>query len=73
MANVTLNVPDISCEHCQNTITQALTPVEGVRSVDVDIPAKQVRVAYDDTQVSVNAMKLILQEEEYPVESVTHV
>lgn len=70
MAKVTLNVPDISCEHCERTITNALTPVEGVRSVRVDIPSKRVEVDYDDAAVDVNKMKGILQEEEYPVESV---
>lgn len=70
MAKVTLNVPDISCEHCERTIKNALSPVEGVRSVLVDIPTKQVQVEYDDATVDVNRMKGILQEEEYPVESV---
>jgi len=70
MSNVTLNVPDISCEHCERAITNALTPVEGVRTVSVDIPAKQVRVDYDEAQVNVEKMKDVLQEEDYPVESV---
>jgi copper chaperone len=70
MATTVLNVPDISCEHCERTITDALTPVDGVRSVNVDIPAKQVRVEYDDSVVDVNKMKDVLQEEDYPVESV---
>ena len=70
MAKATLKVPDISCEHCEQTITNALSPVEGVRNVRVDIPARQVQVEYDETQVSLNQMKAILQEEEYPVESV---
>jgi copper chaperone len=70
MAQTVLNVPDISCEHCQKTITQALQPVEGVRDVAVDIPAKQVRVEYDESRVDVDRMKEVLQEEDYPVESV---
>ena len=70
MAQTVLNVPDISCEHCQRTITNALTPVAGVRAVDVDIPARQVRVEYDELAVDVDRMKEILREEEYPVESV---
>ena len=70
MANVVLNVPDISCEHCERAITNALTPVEGVRAVNVDIPGKQVKVDYDETTVDVNKMKEVLQEEDYPVESV---
>ena len=70
MATTVLNVPDISCEHCQRTITNALTPVDGVRSVNVDIPTKQVKVDYDDNVVDVNRFKEILREEDYPVESV---
>jgi copper chaperone len=66
-----LNVPDISCEQCERTITNALTPVEGIRTVSVDFPAKQVRVDFDDAQVSVDRMKEVLQEEEYPVQSAT--
>ena len=69
MATTVLNVPDISCEHCERTITNALTPVEGVRSVQVDIPTRQVRVEYDAARVSVDQMKDALEEEDYPVES----
>ena len=71
MSNVILNVPDISCEHCERTITNALTPVDGVRSVNVDIPTRRVTVDYDETAVNVNRFKEVLQEEDYPVESVT--
>jgi copper chaperone len=70
MATTVLTVPDISCEHCERTITNALTPVEGVRNVRVDIPTRQVRVDYDEARVSVDQMKDVLQEEDYPVESV---
>ena len=70
MATTVLNVPDISGEHCERAITNALSPVDGVRSVKVDIPARQVHVDYDDRSLDVNRMKEILQEEDYPVESV---
>ena len=70
MATIVLNVPDISCEHCERTITNALTPISGVRTVNVDIPGKQVHVDYDDSRLSVDQMKDVLQEEDYPVESV---
>ncbi|MBV9546941.1 MAG: heavy-metal-associated domain-containing protein [Chloroflexi bacterium] len=69
MATTILNVPDISCEHCERTITNALQPLPGVRMVNVDIPGKQVQVEYDDSQVNVDRMKDVLQEEEYPVQS----
>jgi copper chaperone len=70
MATSVLNVPDISCEHCERTIVNALGPISGVRQVNVDIPSKQVRVDYDESHVSLEQMKAVLQEEDYPVESV---
>lgn len=73
MATTVLSVPDISCEHCERTITNALTPVQGVRTVSVDIPARQVKVEYDDAAVNIDQMKEILAEEEYPVESASAV
>ena len=69
MKTVVLNVPDISCAHCERTITEALTPMDGVQSVNVDIPTKQVRVEYDEGTVDVERMKDVLQEEQYPVAS----
>ena len=71
MATTVLNVPDISCEHCQRAITGALGPVDGVQAVDVDIPTKKVTVQYDPSVVTVDRFKDILAEEEYPVESVS--
>ena len=71
MKQVTLNVPDISCEHCERTITEALTPIEGVRAVKVDIPAKQVQVEYDPNRVTLERVQQTLAEEDYPVESAT--
>ena len=69
MARTTLSVPDISCEHCERTITEALTPLDGVRNVRVDIPSKQVSVDYDESTIDVDRFKTVLQEEEYPVAS----
>ena len=71
MATTVLNVPDISCEHCERAIKGALTPVAGVQHVTVDIPAKQVRVEYDQRQVSLDRLQEILQEEDYPVASIS--
>ena len=69
MATTILTVPDISCEHCQLTITKALSSLSGVRSVNVDIPSKQVAVDYDEAAVGVDGLKEILAEEDYPVAS----
>ncbi|HEY8648875.1 MAG TPA: heavy-metal-associated domain-containing protein [Candidatus Limnocylindria bacterium] len=71
MAQTTLSVPDISCEHCERTITDTLSPVDGVKRVTVDIPAKAVTVEYDDVTVSVDRFKELLKEEDYPVAEVS--
>lgn len=70
MVTTVLTVPDISCEHCVKAVTNALTPVDGIQQVSVDIPTKQVTVDYDASQVNIEQMQAILAEEDYPVASV---
>ncbi len=50
----TYTVPDISCDHCVNAITGAVSPLAGVDDVTVDLDAKTVTVAgdgFDDAAV----------------------
>ena len=53
MSTETYNVPDISCDHCVEAITGAVSPLDGVESVDVSIDDKTVTVAgsFDDAAV----------------------
>lgn len=44
MAELTYKVPAIHCAGCAATIGDALEPVEGVESTDVDTDAKTVTV-----------------------------
>ena len=69
MTNVVLRVPDISCEPCERKVKQALGKLRGVGTVDVDIAAKEVRVAYDETSVGLDGLKAALADEDYPVAS----
>ena len=69
MKHVVLHVPDISCEHCDRTVRQALGRTPGVTAVDVDVAAKEVRVAYDETAVDLDRLKVVLRDEDYPVAS----
>jgi copper chaperone CopZ len=59
--------PEISCGHCERTIKRALRPVEGIRRVEVDIPAQEVRLEYDEDVVDLGAIQTILEREGYPV------
>ena len=41
----TYRVPGVSCEHCRSAITDEVSAVAGVESVDVDLEAKTVTVS----------------------------
>jgi copper chaperone len=71
MTQKNLSVPDISCEHCERTITGALARLDGMRTVRVDIPGHQVTVEFDDTRIDLERIVDVLREEEYPVASVS--
>jgi copper chaperone len=71
MSKVVLDIPEISCEHCSQAITRALRPQPGVKSVRVDVPAQQVHLEFDERAITLDRVKAILEEEEYPVEAVT--
>ncbi len=38
------SVPDMSCQHCVDAITEAVTSLDGVDDVAVDLAAKSVTV-----------------------------
>ena len=46
--NKILNVDGITCEHCVDTIKEAVEILDGVLRVDVDIEKKQVVVEFDE-------------------------
>ncbi len=70
MSQISLNVPDISCGHCEKTVLEALQDKPGVKAVQVDIPSKTVYLDYDESAYSLDQVKEVLDEEGYPVASV---
>lgn len=55
MNELTLSVPDISCDHCVRAITGEVSQVPGVRAVDVRIATKTVTVSGDASEDDVRA------------------
>jgi copper chaperone len=49
---LTLVVEGISCDHCRVAITDEVSRVSGVESVEVDLDAKRVRVGGPDVDES---------------------
>lgn len=63
----TFRVADISCDHCKKAIEDALRPVEGVRSADVDVPAKSVTVEWQPESVGRDRLVAAIEEAGYGV------
>ncbi|GAA2868778.1 hypothetical protein GCM10010472_27640 [Pseudonocardia halophobica] len=45
MGVLELRVPDMTCEHCVRAVSAGIGDVVGVTSVEVDLPARTVRVS----------------------------
>ena len=56
-ATTTLSVPEISCDHCKATIEGAVSGLDGVELVDVDIEKKTVAVRGGDLDVVIDAIE----------------
>jgi copper chaperone len=64
---ITLSVPDVSCEHCVKTVNGALGALPGVEAVNVDLASKIVRLRYEPAQVTLERIEETLDEAGYTV------
>lgn len=67
MTTTTLDVPDISCDHCKTSIEGALAPLPGVQRALVDISARTVTVAYDDGVLGTAELRRVIEDAGYEV------
>jgi copper chaperone len=67
MTQITLEAPDISCEHCIMSIEKALSRLEGVRFLSGDPSGKVVTLEYDPAVTHLSTIEGALEEEGYPV------
>ena len=59
-------VPEISCDHCKNTIEGILNGQDNINSAFVDIEKKEVLIN-SDTEVSISAIGTLLDDHGYTV------
>lgn len=67
MTTETLSVPDISCGHCKTSIEGAVSELDGVDKVEVNIDARTVDIAFDDDTVARDAIVGAIEEQGYEV------
>jgi copper chaperone CopZ len=67
MTQVTLEAPDISCEHCIMSIEKAVTKLPSVRFVSGDPDGKQVVVEFNPQLTDLATIEGAMEEEGYPV------
>jgi copper chaperone len=64
---ITLSVPDVSCEHCVKTVSGALGALPGIDTVNVDLTNKIVSLRYEPAQVTLERIEETLDEAGYTV------
>jgi copper chaperone CopZ len=67
MTEKIFQVPNISCQHCVNTIKNELFELEGVERVEPDAETREVKVEFHDPATEL-AIIALLEEINYPVE-----
>jgi copper chaperone CopZ len=60
-------VPRMHCNGCAATVERAARSVPGVRSVQVDLARKEVRVVFEEGAADEEQLKRALEQAGYPV------
>ena len=65
--DITLSVPDISCQHCVHAINTSLGGLAGIETVATDIPTRTVHLRFRPDQVSLQEIEVALDDIGYTV------
>ncbi|MBM7579486.1 copper chaperone CopZ [Jeotgalibacillus terrae] len=67
MSQVTLNVEGMSCQHCVKAVESNVGEMSGVESVKVHLDQGTVDVDYQDSSVTVDQIKDVIEDQGYDV------
>jgi copper chaperone len=67
MTSRTLSVPEISCGHCKSAIEAAVSQVDGVERVEVQIDESTVQLDYDGTADTLTTIVTTIEDVGYEV------
>ncbi len=66
MNSITINIENLKCHGCANTIAKGLNKIEAVKSVSVDVPASSVEILFDGGYENIETIKTKLSGMGYP-------
>lgn len=69
LAESTFHVENMTCALCPVTVEAAMSGVEGVRSVEVDFPARTAHVVFDPSLTNAAAIAHASEQAGYPASS----
>ncbi|HET8685863.1 MAG TPA: copper ion binding protein, partial [Methanosarcina sp.] len=66
---VTIGVYGMTCGHCQKRVADAVSSLEGVGSVDVDLESERATVSFDPQKISPDDIKAAIRKAGYSTEN----
>ncbi len=67
MKTITIGVEGMHCASCESLVGAALMELGGVESVQVTRSLGTVKVVYDESRITVDALKVSIEKEGYSV------
>ena len=62
MTKESLKVEGMTCQHCVQTITDALGKIDGTNKVAVDLDKKEVQIDYNEEETNLNEISVKIVE-----------
>jgi P-type Cu+ transporter len=62
---ITIKVYDMTCGHCQKRVADAISSLDGVEAVEVDLESESAKVSFDPQKISLDEIKEAVQKAGY--------
>lgn len=67
MKTTVMNIEGMSCQHCVQSVTDAIKKLQGVSEVDVSLESKTATVKYDESVLSTSDLSTAVENQGFDV------